>query len=179
MKWERKRQSLTYTHIERSGSGSWIRLIDQKVGQSSLLHKEVEPTGSPMAASSDQALPSTHSQRPTGHTPSSCTPFFHALLLSPLTHPPSPSLPCLPACLPVSRKPFRAYLTKQHTLHKLPISPLLAQALSLNEKTEILRLAAAAMSHDLILAFPPTSHSSSLTPPLPPLSTYNSSAICR
>lgn len=110
---------------------------------------------------------------------------IHLLILS-LSFPLPASLPpSLPSCLSrrCSQRPFRAYLTKQHTTHAAYLlSPL---SLPLSEKTEILNLAAAAMSHDLTTpSLPPSLLTLSLTPPPPPpppllLSTYNSSAICR
>lgn len=84
-----------------------------------------------------------------------------SLCPSTLSLPPSSS--CLSCCC--SQRPFRAYLTKQHTTHAAYLSPpcLLSLSLPLSEKTEILNLAAAAMSHDLATpSLPPFSHSPSL-----------------
>lgn len=83
-----------------------------------------------------------------------------SLRLSTLSLPPFSS--SCPSCC-CSQRPFRAYLTKQHTTHAAYLSPPCSLPLSLCEKTEILNLAAAAMSHDLATpSHPPFSHSPSL-----------------
>lgn len=102
----------------------------------------------------------------TNHLP---PPLSHSLslsfsfCLSTLSLPPFSS--SCPSCC-CSQRPFRAYLTKQHTTHAAYLSPPCSLPLSLCEKTEILNLAAGAMSHDLATPFPPSLLTLSLTPPL-------------
>lgn len=143
-------------------------LIERKCGWRALLHKGEELAESPTAASWRWAQCSARRQTRPGHTPWSCSLPGSSSIYVLLACPPS-----LPSCLSHSQRPFRAYLTKQHTTHAAYVSPPCSSSHSPSEKTEILSLAAAVMSHDLTP--PPTSP----TPSPPPLSTYNSSAIWR
>lgn len=138
----------TEAHIRRSGLKVWLKLLTaQRSGAAWIPHGCIF-TLSP-APYTPAAIDRTHT-------------IFLLSSLSPrvslsFAHPLSPSLPArLPSCLShcSSQRPFIAYLTKQHTTHTAYLSPPGSGSLSLSEKTEILRLAAAAMSHDLIPPLP-------------------------
>lgn len=121
-------------HIRSSRSGSRTPLTDKKksVIEASYCTKEWSRLHLPCLHLLIEPSPvRTGNERQDTHHLTAPFSLSHSLLAY-LSRPARPLSPCLPGCLPVSQRPCRAYLTKQHTTHAASLSPPCSRSFSLS-----------------------------------------------